>query len=438
MSLYWPILQFVLVTCRVQYISLKMRPKYYLHVLILSGVLSHSALSIRIATYYLNKHLPYGESFSSTDPEPECLYARGNFSIKQTHTVCYRYNALSYAGVGYPFVDILQFGQMREDFSDISDGYILGNWPESDVTSRQWIGFPVKKTPTFAWAGLPAFVDNFNRNVWKHQCLSVNFLTGSLKYFLNGIHQYTVVNIYKDFKEEVDPLPRFFNFVSLGCAYQTTGSKIKSTVAQYTDLQMFGSELSAGQMRAYTTCSEFLQGDLLSWKDIPWILGGRKQVSELEYLDLEADICASQDLSFLLLPFPLKKEPYAEHMCSKLSSYVASYTNNQDLDVIVNHLANKDSLNENECTNMDGKIDDTYTLIVGVDGKLDADTFLNTSKGTTVTYFPWEEGRPWGGLHQCLFLSLELQDNGKYRPEVTSLTIRDEGCPNFSEGCFLC
>ena len=325
---------------------------------------------------------------------------------------------------------------MKQDFSDISEGYIWGNWPESEVISRQWIGFPVQMTPTFAWAGFPTFVDSFNRNVWKHQCFSINFLTGSLKYFLNGVHQYSVQNIYKDIKQELDPFPRYFNFISLGCAFQTTGSKIKSTVAQLTDLQIFGSELSTSQMKAYTICSQFLKGDLLSWNDIPWVLAGRRQYSELEYLDLEKDICSSQDSSLILVPFPLKKEPYAEHMCSKLSSTIASYTNRQDLDVMVNFLANKDNLFENGCTKKVADVDDKYIITIGVDGKLRGDNLINPSVGASITYLPWMDGRPWGGLHQCLFISLLLQDKGKCSPDVTSLTIRDEGCPNFEEGCF--
>jgi hypothetical protein len=420
---------------RIIVVSAKMK---YLTIFVLTAISSQKILCLSMKTYHLNKYLPYNASFTSTDPEPECLYARGNFSIKQTHTVCYRYNAQTYAGEGYPYIDILQFGRMKQDFSDISEGYIWGNWPESEVISRQWIGFPVQKTPTFAWAGFPTFVDNFNRNVWKHQCFSVNFLTGSLKYFLNGVHQYSVPNIYKDIKQELEPFPSYFNFVSLGCAFQTTGSKIKSTVAQLTDLQMFGSELSTSQMEAYTSCSEFLKGDLLSWNDIPWVLAGRRQLSELEYLDLEKDICASRDSSFILIPFPLKKEPYAEQMCSKLSGSIASYTNKQDLDVMVNFLAKKDNIHENGCTKKVADVDEKYSITAGVDGKLCEENFINPSEGTSISYLPWMDGRPWGGLHQCLFISLLLQDNGKHSPEVTSLTIRDEGCPNFEEGCFLC
>ena len=109
----------------------------YVKFFLLSVISTQKVLCLSIKTYHLNKYLPYNASFSSTDPEPECLYARGNFSIKQTHTVCYRYNAQTYAGEGYPYIDILQFGRMKEDFSDISEGYIWGNWPESEVISRQ-------------------------------------------------------------------------------------------------------------------------------------------------------------------------------------------------------------------------------------------------------------------------------------------------------------
>lgn len=177
---------------------------------------------------------------------------------------------------------------------------------------------------------------------------------------------------------------------------------------------------------------------MLSWNDIPWILAGRRQVSELEYLDLETDICKHQDSSLILVPFPLKKEPFAEQMCSKLSGTIASYTNEQDLDLIINFLANKDNLNENGCIKKIDETDDQFIITVGVDGKLDGGNFLNPSKGTKISHLPWEKGRPWGGMHQCLFLSLTIQDMGSYSPKVTSVSIRDEGCSDFNEGCFLC
>ena len=306
-----------------------------------------SVISLNIATYYLNKYLPYNASFSGTDQETECLFTQGNFSINPTQTICYRYNAYSYAGPGYPYVDLLQFGRMKEDFSDISEGFIWGNWPNDEVTSSQWLGFPVRKTATYAWASFPTFEDNYTRNVWKHQCFSINFLTGRVKYVLNGKPIYNVRNLYQGFKEELDLFPRYFDFLSLGCAYQTTGSKIKSMVGQISDLQIFGTELRESQMKAYTSCTDFIKGDLLRWDSIPWTLTGRRQVSELEYLDLETEICNAQNSSHILVPIALKKEPFGEQMCSKLSSNIASYTNEQDLEPIVQFLASQINLNEN-------------------------------------------------------------------------------------------
>jgi hypothetical protein len=91
----------------------------------------------------------------------------------------------------YPIpIDLLQFGQMKADLTDIMEGYLWGNWPSGEATSYYWIGFPVRKTPTYAWAGLPAFNDNFNRNIWKHQCFTLDFSTGKFKYFLNGIKKF--------------------------------------------------------------------------------------------------------------------------------------------------------------------------------------------------------------------------------------------------------
>ena len=142
-----------------------------------------TVFTVPIATYFLNKNMPYNESFTDSDWDQECLYARGNFSFKSSHTVCYRYNSQSYAGPSYPYLDLLQFGTMGSNLSDIAQGYMWGNWPSGEEISNFWIGFPVHKTPTYVWSGFPPFVDKFNRNVWKHQCFAVDLATGKLKYF---------------------------------------------------------------------------------------------------------------------------------------------------------------------------------------------------------------------------------------------------------------
>ena len=68
-------------------------------------------------------------------------------------------------------------------------------------------------------------------------------------------------------------------------------------------------------------------------------------------------------------------------------------------------------------------MDEKYIITTGVDGKLSGDSFINPSEGTSIAYITWMDGRPWGGLHQCLCLSLILQDKGRRSPEVTSLAI---------------
>ena len=55
---------------------------------------------------------------------------------------------------------------------------------------------------------------------------------------------------------------------------------MKTIVGQVTDLQIFGSELTDRQMKAFTSCEQFLKGDLLSWDEITWELAGRRHVSE--------------------------------------------------------------------------------------------------------------------------------------------------------------
>jgi hypothetical protein len=77
-------------------------------------------------------------------------------------------------------------------------------------------------------------------------------------------------------------------------------------------------------------------------------------------------------------------------------------------------------------------------MAVGVDRKLISEKFISPSEETAVSYLPWKDGRPWGGNHQCIFLSVIFQNMGVYKPVMKSLTICDENCEDFEEGCFVC
>jgi hypothetical protein len=44
---------------------------------------------------------------------------------------------------------------------------------------------------------------------------------------------------------------------------------MKTILGQVTDLQIFGSELTDRQMKAFTSCEQLLKGDLLSWDSTP-------------------------------------------------------------------------------------------------------------------------------------------------------------------------
>ena len=79
------------------------------------------------------QHLPYNASYDNTDKGIECLQARANFTITTAHTICYRFKADAFAGPGgYPYVDLLQFGVMKADMTDITEGYLWGNYPDGE------------------------------------------------------------------------------------------------------------------------------------------------------------------------------------------------------------------------------------------------------------------------------------------------------------------
>ena len=138
----------------------------------------------------------------------------------------------------------MQFGRIKTDFSDLKDGFLFGLWPDNAESKEwkqgAWLGLSPPVAPK--WAASPLYVDEFDVHVWKHECFTIDFKTGSHKIYRNG--EIVAENTY-DTIQNMEGLIDTADFASLGCAFRSTGAKMMSIVGRVTDLQIFGKELPA-------------------------------------------------------------------------------------------------------------------------------------------------------------------------------------------------
>ena len=134
----------------------------------------------KMKTFFLNKLRPLRERECAPEEcQLDCVFTKGNFSFpfKSSMTICYRYNAKTYAGFKYPYSFVMQFGNIKPDFSDLEDGILFGLWPDNHF-GKEWkqsAWLAMSPPITNKWATSPLYVDEFDVHVWKQECFTMNF-----------------------------------------------------------------------------------------------------------------------------------------------------------------------------------------------------------------------------------------------------------------------
>ena len=420
--------------------NLKMRWQLQLLFLILTALID-STNSRNIKTFFLNKKRPLREKECAPEEcKLDCVYTQGKYSFphKGSTTVCYRYNAATYAGFNYPYSFVMQFGRIKPDFSDLEDGFLFGLWPDN-AESKEWkqsAWLAMSPPITNKWAASPLYVDGFDVHVWKHECFTVDFKTGSHKIYRNG--ELVAENTYDTIKN-MEGLVDTANFTCLGCAFRSTGSKIMSIVGRVTDLQIFSKELPANDLLDWTRCKKFLKGDILDWDKEEWIVKGDKLYTVEEDWDLEKEICADQTDSLLYLPYMMNKRPVGEQECKKFSSVLYPFSTKEEYDRLALFLSDSNFYKNSECVKDIKDTEDRYQLQTMVDVELmDDGSYKSTSTGKTLLHTPWQSGRPWAGNVNCVVVHLKMKRTNKRLSERYVEEIVDEKCLDVDKGCITC
>ena len=279
---------------------------------------------------------------SNTDSELECLQSERNFNLPDEISICTRWKPYSYQNIRSYWSLALGIGN-RNLFKNVyEDGFLYGVWE-----SGPWIGFKLPGTSAMGWIGGGTAVYDFL--IWRHTCFSLSRSTGKFKLIENG--EKAVDKLNPEIIDWMNQIPQRATIFTLGCYYREGGSGFMSMYGSVTDAHMFSRELTDQEMMDFTTCQSSLKGDISAWDSEQWRLISPKESSEIEFLDLEKDICHAQKESLFMVPFKLS---YKEslHMCKKLSGTMMTYINQTEYDNLLYFISHNSNMKSSACVDV--------------------------------------------------------------------------------------
>jgi hypothetical protein len=265
----------------------------------LSSILFIGTQGYKFKSYNLNK-------YSTTYYEHDCLHTnRTKILIPQDITICYRHKSVSTHAATWSTYFL---GNLTEDWSQVEKGFDFSIWP-----SGPWVG--LRSNGTTIWVGMGEG-DGFELLAWRHTCLSISFIDGHSLLYENGKLQYE--DIFEEYVLFRDNMPFSVNMISLGCAY---GLYKDSDVGVITDFQIFGRILPRQDMEEWTGCKQRLYGDIVSWDSEDWFFNKTENISEVEYLEFDNNICQARNYSNHVFPLSVTFQK-ALKLCEKVSGKV--------------------------------------------------------------------------------------------------------------------
>ena len=79
-----------------------------------------------------------------------------------------------------PWSSVIGFGTIKPSFLSMDEGVVFGIWE-----TGPWIGVKYRTSESFKWVGMG---ENWlsDLQVWRHTCLSIDFVNGLVKLIENG------------------------------------------------------------------------------------------------------------------------------------------------------------------------------------------------------------------------------------------------------------
>ena len=278
--------------------------------------------------------------------------------------------------------------------------------------------------------------------VWRHTCFSLDRSTGRFVIVEDGKLQWDkttpeVVEWMKDLRPTQ-------NIFTAGCVYRATGAKYMSMYGSITDvqvsfvaisqifrrcLQVFGRGLSVEEMAGFTTCSQELRGDIISWEEAEWSLASPRNTTVVELLDLERDVCPRRNSSLLLVP---QRMSFTEglRLCRKLSGEMVSYTERRHFEELTHFMAKTANSFSDQCSSAkEAGAREVQVYLAGQDEDREGE-WLALDGGGAIQFLPWAPNRPYndGEQYNCLMLEMGLGPSDRPHLQVKRAEVNDEVC----------
>ena len=197
------------------------------------------------------------------------------------------------------------------------------------------------------------------------------------------------------------------NLFTPGCLYRATGAKYMSMYGSITDVQVHGHGLLVDDMVAYTNCNKILQGDIISWLSTSWRLTSPFNLTQVEILDLERDICPRNNHSLLLVP---QRMTFNEGLrtCQKFSGHLAIYKERREFDQITRFMSRTAQSFSADCSSpVREQYRELQVYLAGSDKDQEGD-WRALEGDQPIKYLPWAANRPYndGDQYNCLMLEV--------------------------------
>ena len=248
-------------------------------ILVLLLYQSSLAESEKIRSFFLQHDYSFLVPSYTAGLDMECVHTKQNNTLVTkplSITLCFRSFPITWQLSIFEqfWMTIVGFGNIKEDFSDMDQGYLFGIWEtgpwlaykDSDDTVHEWVSLGQNAIPDF--------------QIWRHSCIAINFETGDITLVENGNTRFRVNS------QKLVRLRRI-SFVSAGCYYKSSG--YMSMHGRVTDLQMYSKELTEEDMKMITNCEDRTEGDVISWGNTEWVVSGKNKTLE-ETLNMDKDV----------------------------------------------------------------------------------------------------------------------------------------------------
>ena len=88
-----------------------------------------------------------------------------------------------------------------------------------------------------------------------------------------------------------------------------------------TDFQLFNRTLSKAEMEDWTGCTQRFDGEIVNWDSEEWVFNKTGNMSEVEKLEFESNICDLSENSKHIIPVQLSFKQSLEY-CEKIAGTI--------------------------------------------------------------------------------------------------------------------